>query len=92
MLVTVDKLCCLPTDLGCSKYPTFSKDDKATPNFIQWQTTWDRSKLMTRQPVNDQLPINFHSPGPIGQASIVIEDDQTFQNMDGFGASLSIFF
>ncbi|KAF8588225.1 glycoside hydrolase family 30 protein [Ramaria rubella] len=54
-----------------------------------WQTTWDRQKLFTRQPITDGLPINFGTAGPIGQADIVVEDTQIFQTMDGFGASLT---
>lgn len=54
---------------------------------MQWQTTWDRQQLFTRQTAN--LPINFGAPGPTGQADIVVDDTQVFQSIDGFGATLS---
>jgi hypothetical protein len=68
-----------------------SYENKERKNFTenQWQTTWDRQKLFTRQPTTSGLPINFGNPGAIGQADIVIEDTQVFQTMDGFGATLS---
>jgi len=56
---------------------------------VQWQTTWDRQKLFTRQPTTSGLPINFGPPGPTGSADIVVDDTQIFQTMDGFGATLS---
>ncbi|KAF8501267.1 glycoside hydrolase superfamily [Gautieria morchelliformis] len=56
---------------------------------VQWQTTWDRQKLFTRQPTTSGLPINFGTPGPIGSADIVVDDTEIFQSMDGFGASLT---
>jgi hypothetical protein len=55
--------------------------------FLQWQTTWDRSKLLTRMPLSS--PINFVTPGPIGSANIDVLDTQRFQNIDGFGSTLS---
>jgi hypothetical protein len=57
--------------------------------YVQWQTTWDRQKLFTRQPTTSGLPINFGTPGAIGSADIVVDDTQIFQSMDGFGATLS---
>ena len=54
----------------------------------QWQTTWDRSKLLTYQNLSPN-PINFVSPGAIGQADIVVRDTSVFQTVYGFGASLS---
>ena len=54
----------------------------------QWQTTWDRSKLLTYQNLSPN-PINFVSPGAIGQADIVVRDTSVYQTVYGFGASLS---
>ncbi|EEB89682.1 hypothetical protein MPER_12194 [Moniliophthora perniciosa FA553] len=52
-----------------------------------WQTTWDRSKLFTSTPANP--PINFGTPSSIGQADIVVNDNQVLQNIYGFGSSLT---
>ena len=54
----------------------------------QWSTTWDRSKLFTYTNLSPN-PINFGSPGAIGEADIVVTDTSTFQSIWGFGASLS---
>lgn len=54
----------------------------------QWQTTWDRSKLLTR--TSDPL-INFVTKGAIGDADIVVNDGAVYQQMDGFGATLSTY-
>lgn len=50
---------------------------------LQWQTTWDRSSLLTY--TNLKTPINFATPTVIGQADIVIDDDTTYQSIWGFG-------
>jgi len=55
--------------------------------FAQWQTTWDRTKLFTS--LAPASAINFVAPGAIGSADIVINDGQKFQNIAGFGGSLS---
>ncbi|KAJ8693341.1 hypothetical protein PTI98_008345 [Pleurotus ostreatus] len=52
-----------------------------------WETTWDRSKLLTY--TNLGSPINFVSPGTIGSADISINDGAQFQNILGFGGSLT---
>lgn len=54
----------------------------------QWSTTWDRSQLFTYTNLSPN-PINFGSPGAIGQADIVVTDTSTYQSVWGFGASLS---
>lgn len=54
---------------------------------VQWQTTWDRSKLYTS--LKPSSPINFGSPGAIGAADIDVDDTQTYQSVWGFGGSLS---
>jgi hypothetical protein len=61
------------------------------PNQQQWQTTWDRQKLFTSVGPNTAGtdPINFVSPGSIGDADIVVNDGSVFQPMYGFGGSLS---
>ncbi|CAE6451753.1 unnamed protein product [Rhizoctonia solani] len=51
-----------------------------------WQTTWDRSKLLTR--TSDPL-VNFVTKGAIGDADIVVSDGTVYQQMDGFGATLT---
>ncbi|KAF9460162.1 glycoside hydrolase family 30 protein [Collybia nuda] len=52
-----------------------------------WQTTWDRSRLLTS--VGPSSPINFVAPGAIGSANIVVSDSQQFQTVEGFGATLT---
>ncbi|KAL0952777.1 hypothetical protein HGRIS_007001 [Hohenbuehelia grisea] len=52
-----------------------------------WQTTWDRSKLLTS--LKPSQPINFHTPNVVGSADIVVDDTQTFQSVWGFGGSLT---
>ncbi|KAI0027735.1 glycoside hydrolase [Vararia minispora EC-137] len=52
-----------------------------------WQTTWDRSKLFTS--LAPSSPFNFGTPGAIGQADIVVDDSTVYQQMDGFGGSLT---
>ncbi|KAF8069316.1 glycoside hydrolase family 30 protein [Lyophyllum atratum] len=52
-----------------------------------WQTTWDRSKLLTS--LAPSAAINFVAPGAIGDANIIVSDSQLFQSMAGFGASLT---
>ncbi|QRV88291.1 glycoside hydrolase family 30 protein [Ceratobasidium sp. AG-Ba] len=51
-----------------------------------WQTTWDRTKLLTR--TSDPV-INFVTKGAIGDADIVVGDTTIYQQMDGFGATLT---
>ncbi|KAG8796032.1 hypothetical protein FRC12_005822, partial [Ceratobasidium sp. 428] len=51
-----------------------------------WQTTWDRTKLLTR--TNDPL-VNFVAKGAIGDADIVVNDGTVYQQIDGFGATLT---
>lgn len=53
-----------------------------------YSTTWDRSKLFTYTNLSPN-PINFVTPGAIGAADIVVNDGSKFQNMFGFGASLT---
>ncbi|KAE9400866.1 glucan endo-1,6-beta-glucosidase [Gymnopus androsaceus JB14] len=52
-----------------------------------WQTTWDRSGLFSD--VSPTTPINFVSPGAIGSADIVVDDSIIYQNIYGFGGSLT---
>jgi hypothetical protein len=56
---------------------------------LQWQTTWDRSKLLTS--LAPSTPYNFGTPGAIGQADIIVDDSTIYQQIDGFGGSLSGF-
>ncbi|KAF9531517.1 glucan endo-1,6-beta-glucosidase [Crepidotus variabilis] len=52
-----------------------------------WQTTWDRSKLLTS--LAPASPINFAAKGAIGSADIVINDGTKYQPIAGFGGSLT---
>lgn len=54
---------------------------------FQWQTTWDRAKLFSS--VGPSTPINFVTPGAIGDADIVVNDGTTYQSIAGFGGTLS---
>ncbi|KAH8115004.1 glycoside hydrolase [Phellopilus nigrolimitatus] len=53
-----------------------------------WATTWDRGSLFTYTNLSPN-PINFVSPGAIGSADIVVNDQSTYQTVWGFGASLT---
>ncbi|KAI0333703.1 glycoside hydrolase [Cubamyces sp. BRFM 1775] len=53
-----------------------------------WATTWDRAQLFTYTNLSPN-PINFVSPGAIGQADITVEETPLAQSMLGFGASLT---
>jgi hypothetical protein len=71
-----------------------SAEDRSRPiillnSFLQWQTTWDRSKLFTS--LAPSTPINFVSPSVIGAADIVVDETQTFQSVLGIGGTLSEF-
>ncbi|KAK7441533.1 hypothetical protein VKT23_016524 [Stygiomarasmius scandens] len=52
-----------------------------------WQLTWDRSQLFTPIPLT--APINFVASSTSADATINIVDSQTFQDIAGFGASLT---
>ncbi|KZT50959.1 glycoside hydrolase family 30 protein [Calocera cornea HHB12733] len=52
-----------------------------------WVTEYDQSALFQRQTWS--TPINFVSPGDIGQADIVVDDGTVYQDIDGFGAALT---
>lgn len=54
----------------------------------QYQTTWDRAQLFTYTNLGSS-PINFGTPGAIGQADIVVDDTAGFQSVWGHGGSLS---
>jgi len=49
-----------------------------------WMTTGDGSRLLTQQP--DAV---FESPGPSGPLTIQVDDSQQFQQIAGFGASMT---
>ncbi|KAG9104052.1 hypothetical protein FRC07_009862 [Ceratobasidium sp. 392] len=51
-----------------------------------WQTTWDRTKLLTR---STDPNVNFVAKGAIGDADIVVSDGTVYQQIDGFGATLT---
>ena len=50
-----------------------------------WSTTWNKDYLFTSL---KPAPIDFGTPGRIGDANIAV-DTTIYQQMDGFGASLS---
>ncbi|KAJ8075102.1 hypothetical protein PM082_019429 [Marasmius tenuissimus] len=52
-----------------------------------WQTTWDRQQLFSS--AKPSQPINFGPPNAIGQADIVVDDTAVFQDIHGFGSSLT---
>ncbi|KAF8595142.1 glycoside hydrolase family 30 protein [Ceratobasidium sp. AG-I] len=51
-----------------------------------WQTTWDKSKLLSR---STDPNVNFVTKGAIGDADIVVSDGAVYQQMDVFGATLT---
>ena len=51
--------------------------------------TRDLSNPFTRVPISS--PINFSTPGSAAGADIVVNDTAMYQQIDGFGASLSEF-
>ncbi|GJE98275.1 glycoside hydrolase family 30 protein [Phanerochaete sordida] len=53
-----------------------------------YATVWDRSQLFTYTNLGSN-PINFVTPGAIGDADIVVNDGQVYQTMVGHGASLT---
>ncbi|KAH6906980.1 glycoside hydrolase superfamily [Coprinopsis sp. MPI-PUGE-AT-0042] len=55
-----------------------------------WQTTWDRSRLFAS--VGPATPISFVSPGAAGDAVISVDDNARYQQMEGFGTTLSTSF
>ncbi|KAF8153981.1 glycoside hydrolase family 30 protein [Crassisporium funariophilum] len=52
-----------------------------------WQTTWNRSNLF--RSLKPRPPLEFITPGDIGSANIVVEDAVMYQEISGFGASLT---
>ena len=56
----------------------------------QYTTTWDRKSLFTYTNLGPN-PVNFGGVGAIGQADIVINDNQGYQSIWGHGGSLSAF-
>ncbi|KAI0917434.1 hypothetical protein AcV5_007918 [Taiwanofungus camphoratus] len=53
-----------------------------------WSTTWNRDDLFTYTNLSPN-PIDFVSPGSTGQADIVVTDGTVYQQMVGFGATLT---
>ena len=70
---------------ACNTTPTpLSLEPAAAGDTAQvWLTTPDRSKLLARQP-----DVTFSSGSP-GGATISVDANQTFQTVDGFGASIT---
>jgi O-glycosyl hydrolase len=52
-----------------------------------YATKWDRTHLFTS--LKPSSPINFVAKGAIGDADIIIDDGTKYQNMVGFGGSLT---
>ncbi|KAI0333701.1 glycoside hydrolase [Cubamyces sp. BRFM 1775] len=53
-----------------------------------WATTWDRTQLFTYTNLSPN-PVSFVSPSTAGQADIAVNDGAVFQDMAGFGATLT---
>ena len=62
---------------------TASAHDRQAPQARVWVTTVDRSELL-----HERTPVTFHD-GASTAPTIVIDGRQTFQSMDGFGASIT---
>ncbi|KAH9947622.1 glycoside hydrolase superfamily [Amylocystis lapponica] len=56
--------------------------------FDIWETSWDRTSQLKYTDLGNS-PINFVSPGAIGDADIVINDGTVLQQMIGFGSTLT---
>ena len=56
--------------------------------YDSYTTTWDKTKLFTYLNAG-ATPVNFNTPGADGSAVIGIQDGTVYQQMDGFGASLT---
>jgi len=54
---------------------------------MQWQTTWDRVNLFAS--VGSRTPLEFGTPGPIGDGHIAVNEAITYQTILGFGGALS---
>lgn len=55
--------------------------------YIKWSTTWNQSSLFSNvSPIN---PIDFKTPGTIGNADVIVDESVVYQTMAGFGATLS---
>ncbi|KZO96858.1 glycoside hydrolase family 30 protein [Calocera viscosa TUFC12733] len=75
------------TSTSTSTSTTASATATAGPQIWDiWNTRNDQSQLFQRLSLSN--PITFTNPGSIGQADIVVDDSQLYQDMDGFGVSL----
>ncbi|KAF7322464.1 Glycoside hydrolase [Mycena chlorophos] len=52
-----------------------------------WQTTWDRSTLLTS--MTGIAPVPFTTYGTPAETDMTVDETQVYQQMDGFGAALS---
>ncbi|PPQ69578.1 hypothetical protein CVT24_001378 [Panaeolus cyanescens] len=52
-----------------------------------WQTTWNGTNLF--KALNPRPPLDFVTPGPIGAADIVVSHSTIYQEIVGFGATLT---
>lgn len=57
--------------------------------YLKWQTTWNKTNLF--KGLNPRPPLEFTAPGPIGSANIVVTEKSAYQEIVGFGATLSSF-
>ncbi|KAG6818641.1 hypothetical protein H0H93_003231, partial [Arthromyces matolae] len=78
---------CFAANLGYRRSLSLRNFRSLIALFIEWQTKWDRSKLFTS--LAPSTPINFGTPGAIGQADIVVDDSTVYQSIAGFGGSLT---
>lgn len=79
-----------PADLRCRTHALSFLARGRSLFSLQWSTTWDRSDLFTYTNLSPN-PIDFVTPGATGSADIVVNDGTVYQDMIGFGASLSEF-
>ena len=77
----------ITADLGHCEWTIFDAIDWTNLVFCQWQTTWNRTKLF--KSLDFRPPLQFVTPGAIGSGHIVVSDNVTYQEIVGFGGSLS---
>ncbi|KIM41936.1 glycoside hydrolase family 30 protein [Hebeloma cylindrosporum] len=76
MRLTLFTLACALIDLGASQQI-----------WDIWQTTWNRTRLFKN--LETRPPLQFVTPGAIGSGHIVVSDNVTYQDIVGFGGSLT---
>ncbi|KAF9040063.1 glycoside hydrolase [Panaeolus papilionaceus] len=67
--------------------PAFSAFVSSQQIWDVWQTTWNKTNLF--KGLNPRPPLEFTAPGPIGSANIVVTEKSAYQEIVGFGATLT---